>query len=307
MDQKITPTDMQHAPAPRTRQSLTEEGFTVALPVAQTAPVVFASPHSGRQYPDDFLAASRLDSLALRQSEDAFVEEIFAGVVEFGAPLIAARFPRAYVDVNREAMELDPEMFIDSLPARANTDSPRVAAGLGAVPRIVASGQDIYERRLPYREAENRIERCYKPYHRALSDLVTATVETFGGCLLVDCHSMPSGVVGPGRPDRRRPDIVIGDCWGDACMSAITDALEDAAHDHGFATQRNVPYAGGFTTRHYGRPDERVHAIQIEIRRDLYMDEASVTRLADMDRVGVRLRAVAADLCASARGLLSDQ
>ncbi len=280
------------------------EAFSILAPDRQTVPVVFASPHSGRDYPAGFLQASQLDALALRGSEDAFIDELFSGVVDAGAPLISARFPRAYIDVNREPLELDPNMFADKLPAKANVGSPRVAAGLGTIARIVANGREIYSKPLTFKEAESRIETCYRPYHRALEALVERTLEQFGACLLVDCHSMPSGVPEAHRAGGAKPDIVIGDCWGSACRAGISEALEAAAEAHGFHTRRNVPYAGGFTTRHYGRPADGIDAIQIELRRDLYMDERTVARRGDMDAVQSRIAAMASDLCRAAARLL---
>ena len=184
-------------------------------PAVQSLPLVLASPHSGAEYPADFLAASRLDPLALRRSEDSFVDELFAAAPRLGAPLLSARFPRAYVDVNREAYELDPGMFCDALPEFVNAASPRVRMGLGTIPRLVASGEEIYTGKLRFAEVQRRIERHYRPYHRALSGLVEETAGLFGGYLLVDCHSMPSGV-GSGY-GRAWADIVLGDCHGGAC------------------------------------------------------------------------------------------
>src|ERR1700730_3553972 len=140
-------------------------------PVVQSLPVGRASTHSGAKYPADFLAASPLDPLALRLSEDSFVDELFAAAPRLGAPLLAARFPRAYVDVNREAYELDPSMFSDTLPGFVNAGSPRVRMGLGTIARLVASGEEIYTDKLSFPEAQHRIERHYRPYHRVLNRL----------------------------------------------------------------------------------------------------------------------------------------
>src|SRR5436305_6313162 len=181
-------------------------------PAARRLPLVVASPHSGTEYPADFVAASRLDPLALRQSEDSFVDELFAAAPRLGAPLLAARFPRAYLDVNREAYELDPAMFSDALPSFVNARSPRVRIGLGTIARIVASGEEIYAEKLRFADAEQRIERLYHPYHDILRRLVEETERMFGGYLLVDCHSMPS-ISGCGEDGA---DIVLGDCHGTA-------------------------------------------------------------------------------------------
>ena len=255
------------------------EAWDVVAPAKQTIPLVFASPHSGTSYPNDFVAASRLDSLALRRSEDSFVDEIFADTPNHGAPLIRAHFPRAYVDPNREPFELDPDMFDDELPAYVNTHSPRVSAGLGTIARVVANGEEIYRDKLNFEDAKARIERCYWPYHQALAHLIEGTRAQFGSCLLIDCHSMPS-VGGPMDRDagRRRVDFVLGDVFGTACASFVTDSVEGFLRERGYNVTRNLPYAGGFTTRHYGRPQSGVHALQIEINRSLYMDEGRFER-----------------------------
>ncbi len=276
--------------------------LTVLAPAEQTRPLVFASPHSGRVYPPEFVAASRLDPAALRRSEDSFVEELFACAPAHGAPLLAALFPRAFCDPNREPYELDPAMFSGPLPAQANTRSPRVAAGLGTIARVVANGADIYRDKLPVAEAERRIAAYYRPYHARLHDLVDATRLRFGWSLLVDCHSMPS-VGGPLDRDAglSRVDVVLGDCYGGSCAPAIVRTVEAAFHRLGYRVVRNAPYAGGFTTRHYGQPRAGRHALQIELNRALYMDEAAhakspgfATLAADVDQVVAALAELAA-------------
>lgn len=244
-------------------------------PPRQTAPLVIASPHSGRAYAPDFLALSRLDSRALRKSEDCFVDELCAGAPGLGLPLLAARFPRAWCDVNREPWELDPAMFADRLPPYVNVASPRVAAGLGTIARVVASGEPIYRGKLRFAEAVARIEACWRPYHAALAGLIAETRAAFGACLLLDIHSMPRP---PGIAHGHGPDIVVGDLHGAACDRPIVQLVEQALRGEGFILRRNDPYAGGYVTRHYGRPREHVHVVQIEIARALYMDEAELLR-----------------------------
>lgn len=247
----------------------------VQRPVRQTAPVIFASPHSGRVYPPEFLAVARLGPLALRRSEDSFVDELFAAAPANGAPLLAATFPRAFCDPNREPWELDPAMFADPLPAWVNTTSARVGAGLGTLARIVASGETIYRAKLPFAEAERRVRQCWQPFHATLRSLISGTTAVFGCCLLIDCHSMPSHAAA-GRNAGKLIDFVLGDAHGTACSPAITRLAEQVLTGFGYAVRRNEPYAGGYITRHYGRPRERVHALQIEIARELYMDEARI-------------------------------
>ena len=249
----------------------------VSAPDVQTVPLIFASPHSGHTYPEAFIAASRLDPVTLRRSEDAFVDEIYAAAPNHGAPLLRALFPRAFVDPNRESYELDPAMFADPLPDYVNTKSPRVAAGLGTIARVVTSGEEIYRNKLRFLDARRRIDANYRPYHAALRRLLDDTRRRFGACLLIDCHSMPS-VGGPMDADAgsTRVDFILGDRHGTSCAPAVTDFAEQAIESLGYVVTRNDPYAGGFTTRHYGRPREAVHALQIEINRSLYMDERTI-------------------------------
>jgi len=253
-----------------------EPPYVVVEPPAQTVPFVFNVPHAGAVYPASFLAASRLDAMALRRSEDAFVDELFASVVASGAPLMAARFPRAFLDLNREPYELDSRMFEGRLPAFANTRSMRVAGGLGTIPRIVADGQEIYSARIPVEEALHRIEWLYKPYHRMLRQLVRRTAQTFGHAILIDCHSMPSSSVS--REDGAKADIVLGDRYGTSCAVVLIDLVEAALRGRGYTVIRNKPYAGGFITEHYGEPALGRHALQIEINRGLYMDERTLQK-----------------------------
>jgi N-formylglutamate amidohydrolase len=265
----------------------------VIMPAAQTLPVVFSSPHSGADYPQEFVAQSRLGLPGLRRSEDCFVDELFAAAPRHGAPLIRALFPRAFVDPNREPFELDPGMFEDELPAYANTTSPRVAAGLGTIAKVVASGEDIYARPLRFAEAKRRIDEYYRPYHGALTETLAATRKRFGACLLIDCHSMPS-VGGPMERDagRSRVDFVLGDCHSMSCDKVVIGRAERALRDLGFAVARNTPYSGGFVTQHYGRPADGLHALQIEINRALYMDEAAITRGPGFDALAERLKSL---------------
>jgi N-formylglutamate amidohydrolase len=244
-------------------------------PARQTAPFIFNAPHAGAVYPRSFLDASRLDALSLRRSEDAFVDRLFAGVVSLGAPLMLARFPRAYLDVNREPYELDPRMFDGRLPSFVNTRSMRVAGGLGTIPRIVADGQEIYRERLPVDEGLGRVERLYKPYHRMLRNLINRTFQAFGHVVLIDCHSMPSTSLN--REDGVKADFVLGDRYGTSCATALTDIVESILRSRGYTVARNKPYAGGFITEHYGEPALGHHVLQIEINRALYMDERRLT------------------------------
>ena len=259
--------------------------FEAIEPAEFRAPLLFNSPHSGRVYPREFLLASRLDLATLRRSEDSFVDELIAGVVERGHPLVRAHFPRCYVDVNREPYELDPRMFDGRLPSFANTRSMRVTGGLGTLARVVGDAQEIYDQRISVAEALRRIDGLYKPYHRALRGVFMRLHRQFGAAVLIDCHSMPSAT--GGRDERPRADLVIGDRYGTSCVPIVVETVEEAMRSFGYAVSRNKPYAGGFITEHYGNPAAGLHAIQLEINRALYMDErryepiASFAKLAE--------------------------
>ncbi|MCB1509877.1 MAG: N-formylglutamate amidohydrolase [Hyphomicrobiaceae bacterium] len=250
--------------------------FEIHRPEAWSTPFVFCSPHSGRIYPRAFLEVSRLDAHTLRRSEDCYVDELFRDVTELGAPLIAAKFPRAYLDVNREPYELDPELFSQPLPDFANTQTMRVIGGLGTIARVVSETDEIYDQPITLAAAFERIDRLYRPFHAALQCLLEEARQRFGYAVLVDCHSMPSASIS--QPLASRPDFVIGDRFGVSCDPRFVRELRGIAKTAGYHTQLNRPYAGGYITEHYGRPQEGIHALQIEINRGLYLNERSFER-----------------------------
>ncbi|MEO6396190.1 MAG: N-formylglutamate amidohydrolase [Devosia sp.] len=239
------------------------------------APIVFNSAHSGRDYPERFLQMTRLDHLSIRQSEDAYVDELFGRAPHLGAPLLRAHFPRAYLDVNREPWELDPAMFAEPLSDRFNTTSPRVAAGIGTLARVVAENKPIYRGPLGLDDAHMRIEGIYHPYHATLQRLLTDAISAYGLAVLVDCHSMPR-IARSG--DRAAPDVVLGDRYGTTCATGVVDLVEMVFAGAGLRVARNRPYAGGFIARTYGRPQHGIHALQIEISRHLYINEATLEK-----------------------------
>jgi N-formylglutamate amidohydrolase len=253
--------------------------FEILSPEEWTAPAVFNSPHSGRDFPEDFLRQSRLPRHTLRKSEDCFVDELFLSCVAHGAPMLRARVPRSYIDLNREPYELDPRMFSGELPGYANTSSPRVAGGLGTIPRIVSEGEEIYRGRIDFGEARRRIEQIYLPYHRTLSALTNAVLSKAGEVLLVDCHSMPASASTHVTPQvAGGVDVVLGDRFGASCAEDISGFVEDQLRSSGLRVLRNKPYAGGFITQNHGAPHRGQHALQIEINRSLYMNEVTLEK-----------------------------
>ena len=268
--------------------------FEIIEPAEYRGAVVFNSPHSGRIYPRAFLLASRLDLATLRRSEDCFVDDLIAGVVPRGYPLMRAHFPRCYVDVNREPYELDPRMFEGRLPSFANTRSMRVAGGLGTVARVVGDAQEIYDQRISVDDALRRIDGLYKPYHRSLRRLFTRVHRSFGAAVLIDCHSMPS--TAGAKDERPRADVVLGDRYGTSCVGVISDLIERTLRNCGYSVSRNKPYAGGFITEHYGNPAAGLHAIQLEINRALYMDERRYERSPTFGKLAAELEMLAESL-----------
>ena len=270
--------------------------FEIRQSAEQRVPFVFNSPHSGSHYPARFLALTKLDHMEIRRSEDCYVDELFGAAPALGAPLLAANFPRAYLDANREPWELDPRMFHEPVPSFANIRSARVAGGLGTVPKLVGEGLDIYSGRLPLAEAVVRIETVYKPYHDALKRLLGQTHERFGYAVLIDCHSMPASIrLGDNGV---RPDFIIGDRFGASASRALTEAAISTLASMGYVVAHNKPYAGGFITEHYGRPARGLHALQIEINRGLYMDERSLHKTTGFHRLADDLTRLAAELMA---------
>lgn len=251
-----------------------DEPFRLLAPENDTAPIVFASPHSGNLYPESMVSALCVPLMDVRRTEDAFVDELFANAPQHGGTLLAARYGRSVVDLNRDPHELDPAMFRDGPPRACALPTPRVEAGLGCLPKVGARGEAIYGRLLSKAEGEQRLAGIHDIYHKTLAGLLEAQRALHGRALLIDCHSMPS--VQPGR--RNLADIVLGDRFGSSCDPRLMNRLERIFRNHGLTVARNAPYAGGYTTRRYGRPRRGIHAIQIEINRGLYMDEQAITR-----------------------------
>lgn len=274
-------------PPPSPTPLVSEEAvLAVRRPLLQTAAMVVSSPHSGTNYPNDFVTGSALDPLTLRRSEDSFVDDLVSAAPDFGSPLLKALFPRVYIDVNREPYELDPQMFREPLPDFVNAASARVAAGYGTIARMVATGAEIYRAPLTFAEAEDRVRRLYRPYHAALDGLVDETLARFRRCLLLDCHSMPSvGSSAEKDAGRIRADIILGDCHGTSCERALTAEVAAFFTREGFRVVLNDPFAGGFITRNHGRPRQGRHALQIEINRALYMNEMRLERSADFHAI----------------------
>ncbi len=267
-----------------------DPSFDLHLPAARLSPAVFSSPHSGSEYPAELLARTRLDLEQLRSSEDAFVDSLFLPATAHGAPLIAARLPRAWLDLNRAAEDLDPAVVEGAARRPGN---PRIAAGLGVIPRVVAEGRHIQDGKLSMAVATARIAELWHPYHARLGALLDESRAMFGTAILFDCHSMPHDALASAPMLRgRRPDVILGDRFGASCDRWLIEAASEAFTAAGFAVARNAPFAGGYITQRYGVPQGGVQALQIEIDRALYMDERRIEKRPEFDEIAARLAEV---------------
>lgn len=277
--------------------------YDLTLPSGESGAVVFSSPHSGAAYPDSLKDRTHLPLRVLRSSEDAFVDALFACAPDFGAPLLAARLPRAWIDLNRAADEIDPAL-VAGAPRGAR--SPRINAGLGVIPRVVAESRAIYSGKISMREAKARIATGHAPYHQKLTELLETARARHGQAILFDCHSMPNdALAGSPMVNGARPEIVLGDRFGSACDRWLMEAAMDMFGAAGFRVTRNAPFAGGYITQHYGRPARGIHALQIEIDRSLYMDEAQIAKNSRFPYMERQLRDIIRQLCDLGRDALS--
>lgn len=273
---------------------MTQNAYHLYRPKARNTCVVFASPHSGRDYPAAFLERTILDKQAIRSSEDAYVDQLFNAAPDFGAPFLVAKAPRAFLDLNRAPEELDPALIEG---VRRISHNPRVASGLGVIPRVVSNGRAIYRGKLTLQETHARISHYWRPYHDVLQMLLDESHATFGEAILIDCHSMPhEALENVGPPGSPRPDVVLGDRFGAAAAGSIMEQVEAAFASAGLRVARNMPFAGAFITQQYGRPSRRQHAIQIEVDRALYMNEQTLEPAADFAAFQALLQGVIREL-----------
>ena len=259
---------------------------SIVEPSTLTSGVVFALPHSGRDYGVSFLNQSILDKISIRSSEDAFLDQLIDGIEKYGAPKIIANAPRAFIDLNRSTDELDPALISG---IKNNIRNPRIISGLGVIPRVVSHGKEIYRGKLSLEQAQSRIEYYWKPYHNDLSNLLKRARSIFGQSLLIDLHSMPHEAVSTQSSFIKAPEIVVGDRFGMSSDPEFTNLIVSILKQHGFRVAKNTPFAGAFITKHHGKIKERTHAIQLEIDRSLYMDEERISPNSRFDELKSRL------------------
>ncbi|WP_083811398.1 N-formylglutamate amidohydrolase [Asticcacaulis biprosthecium] len=260
-----------------------DKAVDVVRPHAAAAPVVFSLPHSGRYYPDSFVAEARQKGSALRSSEDAYVDDMVGLSPDLGVYGLACRYARAFCDVNRSPLELDARLIRGELPKAALALSARVKAGFGVIARRLSADQEIYRSPLDMAEVNRRLDMIHGPYHEALQDLLIEAGRLARPVVLIDWHSMPSSALasltGP------RPDIVLGNRHGDSCGDWLVRKVRTVLEGAGLRVGLNKPFAGGYIVERYGRPQAGVEALQIEINRTIYMDEATLEPHGGLDRL----------------------
>lgn len=235
-------------------------------------PIVLSSPHSGRDFPQEFLQNSCRSESELRSSEDSFVDALIIDASNAGIPLISMNIPRTFVDVNRDKIEIDDSMFFDKVPSVDAVGSRRCRVGLGVIHRIVAQNKPIYDGLISYQEVLERIKFVYEPYHKRLKQLIDKCQKKFGFCLLVDCHSMPSKICNI-MNEVKPVEFCISNLFDESCPEQISQFIGSLLSQKGYRVEFNRPYAGAFITFNYCQPRKNIHTLQLEINRSLYMDE----------------------------------
>ncbi len=253
--------------------------------------LVYSLPHSGRYYPESFIAEARQTPQGLRVSEDAFVDELVNVTPDLGVYGITSRYARAFCDVNRNALELDARLIRGELPKAALSLSARVKAGFGVIARRLSAEEDIYRQPLDMVEVNRRLDLIHRPYHDALKGLL-AEARRNGSVILIDWHSMPSVALNHFRTGEQKPDIVLGNRHGETCSEALVRCVRGVFEGAGLRVGLNKPFAGGYIVETYGRPAAGIDALQIEINRAIYMDE----ELLRPHSGAVRLRTIFATL-----------
>lgn len=258
--------------------------YNLKRPREWSGGLIFASPHSGSEYPEWFRETTSLPLNSLRSSEDAFVDRLIDAAPEMGAVMLTAHMPRCLIDLNRGAEEIDPQV-VSGVPHHPLNQ--RTLAGLGVIPRVVAQGRTIHDRKLNRAEAEHRIDLYWRPYHATLGRLIQEALAQFGQALLIDMHSMPQDALS--HLQGSKPDIVLGNRHGLSSSAQILDRIAGAFESEGFIIRRNSPFSGAYICSAYGHPGRNVHVVQVEINRALYMDEAAITPLPEFEGFAARI------------------
>lgn len=289
MDQPSpTPWHLLHSP---------EKGIDIVRPEGAGAAVVYSLPHSGRYYPDSFIAEARLSGTALRLSEDAWVDDMVDLSPQSGVYGLVGRYARAFCDVNRNPLELDARLIRGELPKAALSLSARVKAGFGVVARRLSAEQDIYRHPLDMAEVQRRIDLIHRPYHMALQGLLREAAQG-GRVRLIDWHSMPSSALNHPSVTGPRPDIVLGTLHGESSSESFVQQVRRHLEREGLRVGLNRPFAGGYIVETYGKPAGGIDALQIEINRAIYMNEATLEPHEGLRELKAIFRSLTASLVA---------
>ncbi len=280
---------------------MSQHPYDLVEPAGVRVPLVFDSPHSGRDYPDDFHASVSVDML--RQAEDSYVDELYAAAPAHGATLVTARFPRTYIDPNRSLLDIDASLLEAPWPGPA-VPGRKTQLGVGLIWRVLDSGEAIYARKLSVDEVKRRIVRYHQPYQRAVKDALDAAHAHFGAVWHVNCHSMPamSGRISEEGPGKPRADFVVGDRDGTTCAPEFTALVAGRLRDMGYDVRLNDPYKGVELVRAFSDPAAGRHSLQLEVNRRLYLDERTREKSAGFERLRADLERLIAGLAAYAAG-----
>ena len=265
--------------------------FSIERPAIEPIPLVCDSPHSGTWYPDDYRHA--VDRELLRRGEDTHVEALWQAVPAVGGTLVHAHFPRTYIDANRNLDDLDTSLLAEPWPEPVNPGE-KSRLGYGLVWRNIRAGVPIYDRQLTVAEVKNRIDSCYRPYHAAVNEAIEQSAARFGGVWHLNLHSMPNDAYQRLQIVSPHPlaDFVLGDRDGKTCEPGFVDVVERELRARGYTVARNDPYKGVQLIERIGQPARNRHSMQIEIRRPIYMDEATRERNAGFAQVQEDLTAL---------------
>jgi len=262
-------------------------------------PLVLDSPHSGTEYPADFRPAASMDEL--RRAEDTHVDELFSAGPAVGATLIAARFPRSYIDANRSLLDIDASLLDAPWPGPA-VPGRKTQLGVGLVFRLLDNGAPIYDRKLSVAELKERIVRYHQPYQKAVKDALDRVHAHFGAVWHINCHSMSavSNQVSEEGPGKARADFVLGDRDGATCEPGFTRFVGEKLREMGYDVKVNDPYKGVELVRAFSDPARQRHSLQVEINRRLYMDERTRAKSAGFDPLKANLDKLLAAVAAYA-------
>ena len=247
-------------------------------------PVVISIPHSGRFFPPQFFDMTNLSENELRGNEDCYVDEMLSELSQKGISTLSMNVSRAFIDVNRDQIELDDHMFEDYPADKIIFENSRCRSGYGLIHRVSSNSKPIYKKLLSYQEVQDRIKNIYLVYHKKLKEMVEACSKKFGCCLLLDCHSMPSKICSI-MNDGVKIDVCLGDLFLQSCPKELSDCFENLLAQKGYEVLKNVPYSGAYTTFHYCEPRRKIYTLQLEVNRALYMNEKSLEKLDSYDKI----------------------